>query len=158
MSEDIIKYITRKNVFFSTHKIKKPQLMKFFAARNNKNLGVGRLIVTIVQASISNATNSNPPYCEATMGQQCHTTKPAQVVKLSNYAIFPLSFFINCILKGLNLYLKFNLILCLPYISQINELKISKCIILFYKYILKTRILQNNITKIKLFVFTFIFV
>uniref|UniRef100_H2YPG0 PH domain-containing protein n=1 Tax=Ciona savignyi TaxID=51511 RepID=H2YPG0_CIOSA len=54
---------------------------KAYQARTQRNAGIGRLVVTIVEGCnlVKTSNGRHDPYCEVTMGEQSHTTKTVQV-------------------------------------------------------------------------------
>ena len=52
-----------------------------FLVRNQRNTGIGRLVVTIVEGCnlVKTSNGRHDPYCEVTMGEQSHMTKTVQV-------------------------------------------------------------------------------
>uniref|UniRef100_H2YPF9 Uncharacterized protein n=1 Tax=Ciona savignyi TaxID=51511 RepID=H2YPF9_CIOSA len=53
---------------------------KAYQARTQRNAGIGRLVVTIVEGCnlVKTSNGRHDPYCEVTMGEQSHTTKTVQ--------------------------------------------------------------------------------
>ncbi|TRY57085.1 hypothetical protein DNTS_023972 [Danionella cerebrum] len=61
--------------FIETEKLKRE---KAYQARSQKNSGIGRLLVTVMEATELKACKPNGksnPYCELTMGAQCYTSR-----------------------------------------------------------------------------------
>ncbi|XP_057208018.1 intersectin-2-like [Triplophysa rosa] len=61
--------------FIETEKLKRE---KAYQARSQKNNGIGRLLVTVLEATELKACKPNGksnPYCELTMGAQCYTSR-----------------------------------------------------------------------------------
>ncbi|XP_020570160.1 intersectin-2 isoform X3 [Oryzias latipes] len=80
--------------FIETEKKKRE---KAYQARSLKTSGIGRLLVTIIEAQELKACKPNGksnPYCELTMGAQCYTSRPASDTPNPKWN-FSCQFFIN---------------------------------------------------------------
>ncbi|XP_024147733.1 intersectin-2a isoform X2 [Oryzias melastigma] len=80
--------------FIETEKKKRE---KAYQARSLKTSGIGRLLVTVIEAQELKACKPNGktnPYCELTMGAQCYTSRPASDTSNPKWN-FSCQFFIN---------------------------------------------------------------